>query len=88
VFYILENYKFYYTYQQPPAYDEKLNTFALKTLDKAPLLLLGFSYWMFSNHQLLQKKTEVLYTLETTKDTFLAQHYWYEPFTYEGLFDS
>jgi hypothetical protein len=50
VFYILENYKFYYVYQKPPAYDEKLNTFCLITLQRAPLLLLGFSYWMFSNH--------------------------------------
>jgi len=88
VFYILENYKFFYTYQQPPAYDEKLNTFALKTLDKAPLLLLGFSYWMFTNHQILQKKTDIMKSLETTQDTFLSEHYWYEPFTYEGLFDS
>jgi hypothetical protein len=49
VFYMIENYKFYYVYKQPPAYDEKLNTYALKMLQKAPLLLLGFSYWMYSN---------------------------------------
>lgn len=50
VFYVLENYKFYWSYRQPPAYDEKLNTYCLKTLEKAPLILLGFAYWMFSNH--------------------------------------
>jgi len=32
VFYMIENYKFYWVYKQPPAYDEKLNTYALKTL--------------------------------------------------------
>lgn len=32
VFYMLENYKFYYVYKQPPAYDEKLNTYALNML--------------------------------------------------------
>jgi len=55
VFYMIENYKFYWAYKQPPAYDEKLNTYALRTLEKAPLLLLGFGYWMLSNHQLLAK---------------------------------
>jgi len=53
VFYAIENYKFYWVYKQPPAYDEKLNSFCLNTLEKAPLLLLGFGYWMLSNHQLL-----------------------------------
>jgi len=57
VLYMLENYKFYWTYKQPPAYDEKLNTFCLSSLEKAPLFLLGFGYWMLSNHQLIQRKT-------------------------------
>lgn len=88
IFYMLENYKFYYVYQQPPAYDEKLNTFCLKTLDKAPLLLLGFSYWMYSNHQLIQRQSDLLTPIEKISDPFLARHYWYEPFSYDGIFNS
>ena len=50
VLYVLENAKFYYNYMQPPAYDAKLSDYSLRTLGYAPLLLLGFSYWMYSNH--------------------------------------
>lgn len=87
-FYMIENYKFYWVYKQRPAYDEKLNTFALTTLEKAPLLLLGFGYWMFSNHQLLQRESDVLSPLEKSTDPFIAQHYWYEAFTKDGISNS
>lgn len=50
IFYCIENWKFYYAYKQPPAYDEKLNNSVLNTLERAPLLLLGFGYWMLANH--------------------------------------
>lgn len=64
VLYIIENYKFYRCYTQPPAYDEKLNKFCLNKLEKAPLILLAFSYWIYSNKQILQKK-------EWTNDSLL-----------------
>jgi len=50
VLYFLEVYMLYYIYKEPPSYDEKLNESVLKNMTKAPALLLGFGYWMLSNH--------------------------------------
>jgi len=85
--YLVENYMLYYVYKEPPAYDEKLNNSVLKILTWAPCFTLGFGYWMLSNHQLLSSTTK-LQPLETASTRFLADHYWYEAFTGEGLFRS
>ena len=50
--YFVEKLMIYYSYRQPPLYDEKLNDSALSLLTWAPLLALSFSYWMFSNKRL------------------------------------
>jgi len=50
VLYVLEVYMLYYIYKEPPAYDEKLNNSVLTNMTYAPVLLLGFGYWMLSNH--------------------------------------
>ena len=53
VWYTLETFMLHYVFKQPPAYDEKLNNRVLKNLSFAPVLMLGFSFWMFSNPDLL-----------------------------------
>ena len=50
VLYIVEKLMIYYSYRQPPLYDEKLNNSTLATLTWAPLLLLSFGYWMLSSN--------------------------------------
>lgn len=50
VLYVVEKAMIYYSYRQPPLYDEKLNNSTLAILTWAPLLALSFGYWMFSNH--------------------------------------
>lgn len=47
--YLLEKYEIYYVFQQPPAFDEKLNNSFLHNLDKAPIFLLAFGYWFLTN---------------------------------------
>jgi len=49
--YFVEKTMIYYSYIQPPMYDEKLNNHVLGHLTWAPLFLLAFGYWMLSNHQ-------------------------------------
>jgi hypothetical protein len=51
--YFVEKTMVYYSYRQPPAYDEKLNENVLRILTYAPLPFLAFGYWMLSNIQLL-----------------------------------
>ena len=74
--YIIENYMLYYVYKEPPAYDEKLNNSVLRSLAISPLFLLGFGFWMLSNHQLLKNDIQMR-PLETSTGAFYAEHYWY-----------
>lgn len=87
VLYCLENFMLYYVYVEPPSYDEKLNDSVLKNLEKAPLMLLAFGYWMFSNNQLLNNDDD-LTPIELMDSPFYAQHYWYQSFTPSGLFSN
>lgn len=50
-FFCLEKFMLYYVFQQPPAYDEKLNNSVLRILDKGPVFLLAFGYWLLTNLQ-------------------------------------
>jgi len=54
VMFCLEKFMLYYIFQQPPTYDEELNNSVLETLDKAPILLLSFGYWILTNLQLIE----------------------------------
>ena len=49
VLYLLETLSLHYIHQTPPAYDVELNDACLAKLQFAPLLLLGFGYWMTTN---------------------------------------
>jgi len=47
--YLVEKTMVYYSYRQPPMYDEKLNNNVLRILTYAPILFLAFGFWMLSN---------------------------------------
>jgi hypothetical protein len=49
VLYLVEKTMLYYSYRQPPMYDDKLNKSVLTKMTYAPLLFLIFGYWMFSS---------------------------------------
>lgn len=53
VLYFVEKTMLYYAYRLPPMYDERLSQSVLNLLGKAPLIFLGFGYWMASNKQML-----------------------------------
>ena len=72
--YMLEKYEIYYVFQQPPAYDEKLNNSFLNNIDKAPIFLLSFGYWFLTNLQM--QTNDFLEPIETQKDTFKSEHIW------------
>ena len=72
--YFLEKYEIYYVFQQPPAYDEKLNDSVLSNLDKAPVFLLSFGYWFLTNLQLLSN--DFLEPIMTQTDAFQSHHVW------------
>lgn len=47
--YLVEKVMIYYSYRQPPMYDEKLNNNVLNIMTYAPLLFLSYGYWMLSS---------------------------------------
>jgi hypothetical protein len=71
--YLIEKTMIYYSYRQPPTYDDKLNKAVLAKMTYAPLLLLSFGYWMLSNKQLCNNDI-----LEFTYSDAVANsgHYW------------
>lgn len=71
----------YYSYKQPPMYDEKLNNRVLKTMTYAPLLFLAFGYWMLSNHQLIANDIHWFVQSDDVKKT---GHIWTEVFKAVG----
>lgn len=50
VLYLVEKGMIYFSYRQPPLYDDLLNNNALSLLCWAPLLFLSIGYWMLSSH--------------------------------------
>lgn len=74
--FLLENFMLHYVYKQPPAYDEKLNNTVLNNLDKAPVFLLAFGYWVLTNLQLIEN--DYLEPMQKGSDYFISQHYWYD----------
>lgn len=49
VLYVSEKALLYYSYRQPPAYDERLSNMVARTLMAAPVFGLFFGYWMLSS---------------------------------------
>lgn len=56
VLYFVEKTMLYYAYRLPPMYDERLSQSVLNMLGYAPLIFLGFGYWMASNKQMLSNE--------------------------------
>jgi hypothetical protein len=83
--FLLENFMLHYVYKQPPAYDEKLNNTVLSNLDKAPVFLLAFGYWVLTNLQLIEN--EYLEPMEKGSDYFKSQHLWYDYYNPLTAFD-
>jgi len=83
--FIVEKYCIYYIYKAPPAYDEKLNTKALKVLSFAPLMLLSFGFWILTNMQLIHN--DELTAKEKADDAYMSNHFWLEFLTAEGRKD-
>lgn len=77
VLYLSEKAILYYSYRQPPMYDNVLNNSVLNLLQYAPLLFLAFGYWMYSSHQLFG--TEIIPIMKSG-DVRQSGHIWYEAF--------
>jgi len=82
ILYVIEKAMIYYSYRQPPMYDDKLNKQVLALLTWAPLLMMSFGYWMFSSRQLLSN--DYLNYAERASMVRLTNHTWTEVFKSEG----
>lgn len=72
VLYFVEKSALYWSYQQPPMYNEHLNDSVLAKLKYAPCFFLAFGYWMASNNQLLSN--EHLTPIQNESDTRITGH--------------
>ena len=81
VLFIVERCMIYYSYRQPPLYDEKLSNSTLNILCYAPLLMLAFGFWMISNHQLMDND---LSPISFSSDNMNTGHRWTSAFLGEG----
>lgn len=71
LFWAHERYHMAYTYQLPPAFDDKMSNNFLNMLKYAPLLLLLNGYWMLSNKQIFGN---VINFQDTTISLMLTSH--------------
>ena len=78
ILYFMEKTLIYYSFRQPPMYDDKLNKSVLSIMQFAPLLFLCFGYWMYSNKQLLSNDNIVY--VERDNDPQPSHHIWYNAF--------
>lgn len=53
VLYVTEKFMLYYSYRQPPSYDQRLSNYVIKLMLGAPVFMLFFGYWMLSSKQLI-----------------------------------
>lgn len=67
-------------------YDERLNNSVLANLDKAPLFLLGFGYWMLTNLQLISN--DHLTPVARKSDPFMAGHSPWSAISVQGALES
>lgn len=79
--YFVEKSMLYWSYRQPPMYDDRLNASVLKKMTYAPLLFLIIGYWMLSNVQLL---SNTVYEVEYRTDAPRTGHHWYSVFLSTG----
>ena len=72
ILYFQEKLMLYYGYRVPPMYDERLSQKVLNQLQWAPMFLLFFGYWMYSNQQLLSN--DHLTPIANKDDSMLSSH--------------
>lgn len=82
ILYLVEKLMIYYSYRQPPMYDNKLNDRVLGLMTYAPLFMLTFGYWMVSNKQLLSNDNINYRVL--SNDVLPTGHIWTSVFKAEG----
>ena len=71
VLFSLERMLVCYYYKQPPAFDEKMTTTALKMLMWAPLVYMMLSYWFLGNNQIFDN---LLFKTKNIRDVVLQGH--------------
>lgn len=54
IFWVTERYQLAYTYQLPPAMDDKMTENAVSLLSLSPIIFLVNGYWMLSNKQMFE----------------------------------
>mmetsp|Transcript_21614 Transcript_21614/g.20737 ORF Transcript_21614/g.20737 Transcript_21614/m.20737 type:complete len:411 (+) Transcript_21614:2041-3273(+) len=82
VLYIVEKLMIYYSYRQPPMYDNKLNDRVLGIMTWAPVFLCSFGYWMVSNLQLISNDN-IHYVVQSS-DIQETGHIWTSVFKKSG----
>lgn len=73
IFWATERYQIAYTYQLPPAMDDKMTVNAMKLLSYTPILFLFNGYWMLSNRQIFDN---VVNSLTKSTDQMSSAHGW------------
>jgi hypothetical protein len=85
VLYLSEKALLYYSYRQPPTYDERLSNTVVRMLMGAPVFGLMFGYWVLSSKQLIDN--DHLEPREFGDDTPKSQHLMqsvFQPSGWEG----
>ena len=72
ILYFVEKTMLYYSYRQPPMYDEKQSELVIRILQAVPLFYLAFGYWMCSSRQLLSN--EHLTPIDRVTSTMQTHH--------------
>lgn len=82
VLYLSEKAMLYYSYRQPPTYDQRLSNYVIVSMMMGPCLMLFFGYWMLSSKQLISNGH--LQPRDFGNDPELSEHVWREVFQKEG----
>ena len=56
IFWVTERYQLAYTYQLPPAMDDKMTENAISLMSLSPILFLLNGFWMLSNKQIFDNE--------------------------------
>lgn len=82
VLYFVEKIMLFYSYRLPPMYDERLSQSVLNQLQFAPIVFLGFGYWMASSRQLISN--DYLTPVAQTREAAASSHLWQSVFAPAG----
>lgn len=82
ILYFIEKSMLYYSYMQPPMYDQRLNDSVLNKMKYAPCFFLAFGYWMAASKQLLSN--DYLFHVTRGSETLRSDHTMEDVFTKEG----